>query len=145
LAGRYVITTSLDKKLASTADLVRFYRALQRVERRFRITKDLIGLRPVYHWTERRVRGHIALCVLAATIEAVMAKDLANAKVMDPDLTGQVLSPRRALAELHRIRKVELDAGERSVTVVTRRNGIPAQILDAFAVETSRWNSAAIA
>ncbi|MDA8309326.1 MAG: hypothetical protein M0Z46_01715, partial [Actinomycetota bacterium] len=59
---------------------------------------------PVYHWKERRVRGHIALSVLAATIEAVMTKDLATAGVMDPDLDGQVLSARRALAELNRIR-----------------------------------------
>jgi transposase len=145
LAGRYVITTSLDAKQASTADVVRFYRALQRVERRFRITKDLIGLRPVYHWTERRVRGHIALCVLAATIEAVMAKDLVYAKVMDPDLPGQVITARRALAELHRIRQVDLEAGGRTVTVVTRRNGLQAQILGAFGVDTSSWDRAAIA
>lgn len=145
LAGRYVITTSLTDNHASTADVVRFYRALQRVERRFRITKDMIGLRPVYHWTERRVRGHIALCVLAATIEAVMAKDLAYAKVMDPDLPGQILSPRRAIAELQRIRRVELDAGAHTVGVVTRRNALQSQILSAFSVDTSSWDRAAIA
>jgi len=144
LAGRYVVTTSLTPKQASTSDVVRFYRALQRVERRFRITKDLVGLRPIYHWTERRVRGHIALCVLAATIEAVMAKDLAQAHVMDPDLDGQVLTPRRALAELHRIRQVTLNTGDRDVTVVTRRNVLQAQILDAFGVDTSGWNRATI-
>ena len=33
LAGRYVITTSLGANQASTADVVRFYRALLRVER----------------------------------------------------------------------------------------------------------------
>lgn len=87
--------------------------------RRFRVMKDVIGLRPIYHWSERRVRGHIALCVLAATVEAVMAKDLAAAGVMDPDLPGQVLSPRRANAELQRVRRVTLDAGDQRVRVVT--------------------------
>jgi len=145
LAGRYVITTSLSPAQASTADVVRFYRALQRVERRFRVLKDFIDLRPVYHFTENRVRGHIALCVLAATIEAVMAKDLAGAGVMDPDLPGQVLSPRRALAELHRIRQVTLDAGERTVTVVTRRNALQAEILAAFGVDATGWDRAKIA
>jgi transposase len=145
LAGRYVITTSLTFEQASTADVVRYYRALQRVERRFRVLKDMVGLRPVYHWTESRVRGHIALCVLAATIEAVMAKDLAAAAVMDPDLTGQVLSPRRALAELNRIRQVNLETGERNVTVVTRRNALQSQILAAFKVDSSGWDRAAIA
>jgi hypothetical protein len=145
LAGRYVITTSLGKEQASTESVVRYYRALQRVERRFRVLKDFIGLRPVYHWKERRVRGHIALCVLAATIEAVMTKDLATARVMDPDLDGQVVSARRALAELNRIRRVSLDAGDHSVTVVTRRNALQSQILAAFGVDTSDWDRAAIA
>ncbi len=145
LAGRYVITTSLSLEQASTENVVRYYRALQRVERRFRVLKDFIGLRPVYHWTERRVRGHIALCVLAATIEAVMGKDLAQAGVMDPDLEGQVLSARRALAELNRIRRVELAAGENRVSVVTRRNALQSQILAAFGVDTSDWDRAVIA
>jgi len=48
------------------------------------------------------VKGHVALCVLAATIEAVMAKDLISAKVMDPNLAFQHMTPRRALAELGR-------------------------------------------
>jgi transposase len=99
--------------------------------------KDFIGLRPVYHWSEGRVRGHIALCVLAATIEAVIGKDLARARVMDPDLPGQVLSARRALAELNRIRRVELDAGDHVVTVVTRRNALQGQILAALGVDTT--------
>jgi transposase len=30
----------------------------------------------MFHWSEERVRGHVGLCVLATTIEAVMAKDL---------------------------------------------------------------------
>ena len=145
LAGRYVLTTSLGKEQASTENVVRYYRALQRVERRFRVLKDFIGLRPVYHWKERRVRGHIAVCMLAATIEAVMGKDLATAGVMDPDLDGQVLSARRALAELDRIRRVSLDAGDHNVTVVTRRNALQSKILAAFGVDTSDWDRAAIA
>ena len=145
LAGRYVITTSLSKEQASTESVVRYYRALQRVERRFRVLKDFIGLRPIYHWKERRVRGHIAVCVLAATIEAVMTKDLTTAGVMDPDLDGQVLSARRALAELNRIRRVSLDAGEHRVTVVTRRNALQSKILAAFGVDASDWDRAAIA
>ena len=41
--------------------------------------KDFLGLRPVYHWTEQRVRGHIAVCMLAAVIEAVIANQLTAA------------------------------------------------------------------
>jgi transposase len=145
LGGRHVIATSLSSDKASVADVVRYYRSLQRVERRFRVMKDLLGLRPVYHFTEDRVRGHIALCVLGAVIEAVMAKDLAAAGVMDPDLDGQVISPRRALSELDRVRQVSLAANGRQITVITKRNALQAKILAAFGVNTSSWDKAHLA
>jgi transposase len=84
LVGHYVLSTSLSKEEASVGDIVRHYRALQRVERRFRVMKDFLGLRPIDHFTEERMRGHLALCVLAAVIEAVTGKDLARASVKDP-------------------------------------------------------------
>ena len=71
---------------------------LRSVERRFRVMKDFLSLRPMFHWTEARVRGHVALCVLAATVEAVMAQDLVKAKLTDPDLPFQSMTPRRALS-----------------------------------------------
>lgn len=145
LCGRYVLTTSLTLEQASATDVVRHYRSLQRVERRFRVLKDFLALRPVFHWTEERVHGHVALCVLGATIEAVMGKDLAAADVRDPDLRHQQLTPRRALAELKEVRRCELAAGERRLAVVTRRSALQAKVLSAFAVDTSGWDKAAIA
>lgn len=144
LAGRYVITTSLDMNAASTADVVRHYKMLANVERRFRVMKDFLGLRPVHHRTESRVRAHIALCVIAAVIEAVMAEDLARAGVQDPDIDGQVMTPRRALAELANIRLHRLDAGRR-IELVDRPTPRQREILDALSVDTSNWNRAAIA
>ena len=46
------------------------------MEARFRGLKDFLALRPVFHYTEKRVRGHVAICVLAAVIEAVIGLDL---------------------------------------------------------------------
>jgi transposase len=144
LAGRYVITTSLGADQADTATLVAHYKSLQNVERRFRVLKDFLALRPVYHWTEKRVRGHIALCVLAAVIEAVIAKTLAQADVRDPDLEAQHLTARHAIAELTRIRRATISAGDRHITVITRRNGLQAAILAALQVDTSGWDKATI-
>jgi len=142
LAGRYVITTSLDNKTASTAQVVAHYKSLQSVERRFRVLKDFLALRPVFHYTEKRVRGHVAICVLAAVIEAVMALDLARAKITDPDLGEQALSARRALRELERIRMIRfVDSNGEERHVVTRPNPMQASILTAFGVETSAWRS----
>jgi transposase len=145
LCGRYVITTSLKDTDADAAQVLRYYRSLLNVERRFRVLKDFLSLRPIFHWTEDRVRGHVALCVLAATIEAVMTKDLAAAKVMDPNLPAQVMSPRRALAELAEVRLEIVRAGERTIELVSRPTPAQSKVLSAFGVDTSGWGKAAIA
>jgi hypothetical protein len=144
LAGRYVLTTSLAADQASTTEVVTHYQSLANVEHRFKVMKDFLGLRPVYHWTEQRVAGHIAICVLAAVIEAVIANQLAAADISDPDLPEQIITPRRALAELNRIRVHHLTAGDRNIRVTTRRNALQAQILAALDVDTASWDKATI-
>ncbi|MDA3038138.1 MAG: IS1634 family transposase [Actinomycetota bacterium] len=142
LAGRYVITTSLTTDQASTSEVVSHYQSLTNVEARFRVMKDFLGLRPVFHWTETRVRGHIAICVLAAVIEAVIANRLAAADIRDPDLGDQTISARRALAELNRIRVHHLDAGDHHIQVITRRNPLQTSILTALGINTTTWDNA---
>jgi transposase len=145
LAGRFVITTSLTAAQAATADVVRHYKSLQSVERRFRVLKDFLALRPVYHHLETRVRGHIALCVIAAVIEALMAKDLQAANVADPDITAQAITARRALVALTEIRHHHLEAAGRHIELVDRPNPLQRDILAALGVNTADWAKAAIA
>jgi transposase len=140
LAGHYVLATSLDSSVPA-GEVLACYRSLQQVEHRFRVLKDFLHLRPVFHWTESRVRGHIAICVLAAVIEALIGKALADADVRDPDLDDQQLTAARALAELARIRQVTLDPGDGGPTIqaVTRRTALQQQILKALEVDTRAW------
>ena len=142
LSGRYVITTSLDTTAASTAQVVSHYKSLQAVENRFRVMKDFLALRPIFHYTEKRVRGHVGVCVLAAVIEALMAIDLAQADLRDPDVTTQHLTARRALRELERVRQVAFtDQHGNERKVLTRLSALQAKILAAFKVDTSTWRS----
>jgi hypothetical protein len=142
LAGRYVLTTSLTPNVASTAQVVIAYRQLAAIEARFRTLKDFLHLRPIYHWTENRVRGHVAICVYAAVIEALITADLAAADVRDPDLDDQQLTASRALRELARIRAITLTAGQRRIELVTRRTTLQTRILDTLHVDTTGWNRA---
>ena len=52
LCGRFVITTSLTTSEASAAQVLRYHKSLQSVERRFRVMKDFLSLRPMFYWTE---------------------------------------------------------------------------------------------
>jgi hypothetical protein len=98
----------------------------------------------MFHWTEARVRGHVALCVLAATIEAVMAQDLVRAKLTDPDLPFQSMTS-RALAMLKEVHIQHLVAGTRQIKLVNRRNALQAKVLRALSVDTSAWSKVEIA
>jgi len=57
---------------------------------------------------------------------------------------SQVISPRRALAELDRIRLVTVEVNGRTIRVVTKRNTLQAKILAAFGVNTASWDKADI-
>jgi hypothetical protein len=113
------------------------------VERRFRVLRDFVYLRPVHHCTEERVRGHIALCVVAL-IEAVMGNDLARVPATDPELSEQTMTPRRAITELNRIRLSRIEATVREIELVTGRNALQTKVLKAVSVDTSSWERATI-
>ena len=84
------------------------------------------------------MRGHVAVCVLAAVIEAVMAIDLGARKITDSDLGDQLLSARRALRELEPVRMIcFVDSNVDDRDVVTRPNPLQATVLTAFGVDTS--------
>ena len=144
LAGRYVLATSLTPEQASTAQVAAAYRQLAAVEARFRILKDFLHLRPVRHRTEKRVRGHVAICACAAVIETLINQALAQADVRDPDLDGQHLSADRALRELDRIRRHHLSADGRQITLTTRPTPLQSRILTAVGADTRTWDKADI-
>jgi hypothetical protein len=60
--GKWVLRTNTDLPAAEVAEQ---YKNLWRIERAFRTLKSPLEIRPLYHWTERRVRAHVAVCVLA--------------------------------------------------------------------------------
>jgi hypothetical protein len=88
---------------------------------------------------ENRVRGHIAICVLAAVAESLISNRLRAADLRDPDIDQQPLSADRALQELDRIRQVTFTAGEQTITAITRRTQLQQHILGALGVDTRTW------
>ena len=67
LDGIYVIRTPVPAEDLDAAGTVTAYKNLKHVERDFRhIKSDDLDLRPVFHRLEKRVRGHVLICMLAA-------------------------------------------------------------------------------
>ena len=65
LDGIYVLRTSAPANTLESADVVRSYKSLARVEQAFRTFKGPLEIRPIGHRLEQRVRAHIFICTLA--------------------------------------------------------------------------------
>lgn len=45
------------------------YKQLYKIEQSFRSLKSHLELRPMYHWTDTRIQGHICMCYIAFTLQ----------------------------------------------------------------------------
>ena len=102
LDGIYVIRTSVEESSLSDAQVVEAYKGLSAVERDFRNLKAIdLELRPVYHWTEERVRAHVFVCMLAAYLNWHLRKALAPLTFTDEEIPGRTdpVAPAQRSAE----------------------------------------------
>jgi transposase len=74
LEGKYIIATS--ETDWGPADAVATYKQLLEVESGFRDLKDVLGLRPIYHRVEPRVRAHILVAALALLVKTLLERRL---------------------------------------------------------------------
>ena len=103
-----LIVESSRSDLTAT-QMIERYKSLAEIERSWRALKSTLRLRPVYHWTEKRIRAHVFICVLALTVERVMRKKLSSIKTSVP----------AALERLERIRVGRATVGRQTVPFLT--------------------------
>jgi len=113
-------TTDLD---SPPEEIVKRYKELAEIERGWRSLKSTLLLRPVYHWTEQRIRAHVFVCVLALQLERWMRRKLAG-----------ISSVPKAIEVLKRIKIGELEIGGRMKRVLTRPTVEQAGLLKALGV-----------
>ncbi len=54
------------------------YKQLFKIELTFRTFKSHLETRPIFHWTNSRIEGHICLCYIAYTLQHWVLKKLSN-------------------------------------------------------------------
>ena len=69
--GKYLLRTATN---LSPEEVALAYKELWRVEHAFRKLKSGLEVRPVYHWTPARVRGHIGVCFLTLVMESALIR-----------------------------------------------------------------------
>jgi transposase len=126
--GKYLIQT--DQTDLTAQDAVAHYKELNEVERGFRSLKDPIGMRPIWHHNERRVRAHIFVAALSFLIERMLERALKDA--------GVPLSAQAALTALQTIRHVRVQVDGEERTGVTAGSDRARQVLRALNITDLR-------
>lgn len=57
-----------NKKDSSAIKLLERYRGLWQIEEAFRVNKHSLKMRPIFHWTPRRIKAHIMICYMAYSL-----------------------------------------------------------------------------
>jgi len=124
LDGAYILKTNVLDLEASK--IVEAYKNLSEVEDAFREIKDFLRLRPIYHYSPLRVKGHVMVCFLSYLIEKILEKHLKRANVG--------LSPREALEYLNTLRIVENRIAGQNLFCVTTPSKEHRQILKSVGI-----------
>jgi transposase len=126
--GKYLIQT--DQMELTPLEAVAQYKELNEVERGFRSLKDPLGMRPIWHHHERRVRAHIFVAALAFLLERMLERALKDA--------GVPLSAQAALTALQTIRHVRFQVAGEQRTGLTPGSQHARQVLRALSITELR-------
>ena len=80
----YVTNTDLNAK-----DVIDQYHGLWVVERAFRVSKGNLEMRPIFHFTERRIEAHICICFIAYKVYKELERIIRQKQI--PMSIGKIL------------------------------------------------------
>ena len=112
--GYYAIQAS--EKTMSAKEVMEAYHTLWKIEESFRIMKSTLEIRPVYHSSPERIKGHFVVCFLAFLMERKMEILLKDCNSEGDDC---ISSPQRIQESLHTLQlaAVPTSEGEKFIKV----------------------------
>ena len=129
-------------KRMSAEELVSNYKELWRVEDAFGEIKGTLRARPVFHWTDKRIKGHLMMCFLAYLCEAYLTRalrakglKLKSEAVEKGVIGGRALTVVEAMKELSEVRAVPVEVKGRRIWMRTEIRGNAAAIFKAAGVQ----------
>ncbi|HBT47262.1 MAG TPA: hypothetical protein DEA73_05200 [Peptococcaceae bacterium] len=133
-AGPGLLGHHLHTKLEPEA-VAQAYRELWRFEGAFRELKTGLKLRPVFHWTPQRVRGHFMVCFLPLVLESALQRSLRQ--------VGSTATLAEVLHDLDQIHAAELHLHGRHYLCRTPPVGKAYEAFKAVGLGPSRCQSQA--
>jgi len=123
--GFYGIQTS--EKTMSEASILDAYHTLWKIEESFRIMKSTLEIRPIFHWTPDRIRGHFLVCFLAFMLERRLEVILRENNVE--------FSPERIRAALCGMQLVKFDVNAQPVYIKTKIDSLAMHICKLLSIK----------
>lgn len=123
--GKYVLRTTTSMPAGDVAEA---YKQLTWIERLWRELKDVMEIRPIFHWRKREnVKGHIFTCFLALHLAALLKRKLAHAK----------LAPQwdEVIRDLSQMRAVVVDLGGEPYLLRSPLKGCAGHVLGAVGIK----------
>jgi len=138
--GYFGVVTNV--KDMSASEIVSNYKNLWIIEDAFGEIKGNLKARPVFHWTDERIIGHLSVCFLAYFCEAHMTRMLREQKVMlssdaieDKTIDPRPLTIAEAMHDLSEVRAIPVGIGSRTLWVRTDITGNAARLFKALGIK----------
>ena len=108
------------------SEIVTHYKQLWKIEDAFGEIKGTLKTRPMFHWNDNRILGHLVLCFLAYLCEAHLTKALRenNEFVEKKSIKNKIIRPReltvvQAMDELNRVMAIPVKVRKQPIWVRT--------------------------
>ena len=88
--GLYAIFCNREE--LSREEILKAYFEKDLVEKSFRVLKGVLGISPIRHWLEHRVRAHVFICYLAYLLASVMHHKLRPLSISVPEALEEMKS-----------------------------------------------------
>lgn len=66
--------------IIGATEVLEQYKQLYKIEHSFRTLKSHLEIRPMFHWTDKRIEGHICMCYMAFALQNWVLKKVNKAK-----------------------------------------------------------------
>jgi transposase len=106
------------------------YHRLWKIEESFRVLKSTLQTRPIFHWTPKRIKGHLMVCFIAFLLERTLELELKKKNIS--------FSPDTIREALNQLEMSVIDLNGQTLLLRSKVTGLGAQILRSLKLATPK-------
>ena len=139
--GYFGVITNIKKTTYSAQEITAQYKNLWIVEDAFGEIKGTLRARPIFHWTDHRIKGHLTMCYLAYFCEAQITKTFRHKKLMlesksidNGEMELRALTSVQFMKSLNSLRAIEITIADKTLIKTTPIDNITLKGLAALSI-----------